>query len=164
MLERAVSLRENHSVRHVDSAQSQEKINLLERNVAFLRSQHSDTLRQLHTELERLKKENKGMINNIRECPSVKQSIPTELNFKLVMCRCGQRTAVAARTGEPADAADKTRVYIVHHTLILVMKGKLVRSKVSSLDSEHSDLSNGGEMLSCSGYYFFVLQRTIWMS
>lgn len=65
MLERAVSLRENHSVRHMDSAQSQERINLLERNIAFLRSQHSDTLRQLHSELDRLKKENKGVISNI---------------------------------------------------------------------------------------------------
>ena len=65
MLERAVSLRENQSVRHLDSAQSQERISLLERNVAFLRSQHSDTLRQLHTELERLKKENKGESRNL---------------------------------------------------------------------------------------------------
>lgn len=60
MLERAVSLREGNPLRNTDSAQSRERITQLERNLAFLRAQHSDTLRQLHTELERLKKENRG--------------------------------------------------------------------------------------------------------
>ncbi|XP_011402829.1 PREDICTED: uncharacterized protein LOC105312133 [Amphimedon queenslandica] len=48
-----------------------EKVKNLERTVDFLKVQHKDTLQQLHTELERLKVENK------------------ELNFRLVMCRCG---------------------------------------------------------------------------
>lgn len=65
VLERAVSLRESHPLRNPDSAQSKEKIVQLERSLAFLRTQHSDTLRQLHAELERLKKENKGALSFI---------------------------------------------------------------------------------------------------
>lgn len=51
------------------------------------RSQHADTLRQLHSEIERLKLENKGMpINAVASLTEV--NCVAELNFKLVMCRC----------------------------------------------------------------------------
>lgn len=55
-LGRAVSLQEGRNMDLIAS----DKVNKLERNVAFLRQQHSDTLGQLHIELERLKKENRG--------------------------------------------------------------------------------------------------------
>ena len=32
----------------------------LERNISFIRSQHSQTLEQLHAEMEKLKRENRG--------------------------------------------------------------------------------------------------------
>lgn len=68
-LERTMSLMEGPVKGNVAS---QERILMLERSMSFLRSQHSDTLMHLHKEIERLKGENK------------------ELNFKLVMCQCGQ--------------------------------------------------------------------------
>lgn len=36
------------------------RVGQLERQMAFLRQQHHDTLQQLHREIERLKNENKG--------------------------------------------------------------------------------------------------------
>ncbi len=44
----------------------------LEKSLRFLTEQHLDTLKQLHGEAERLKRENR------------------ELNFRMIMCRCGQ--------------------------------------------------------------------------
>lgn len=37
-----------------------QKVLQLEKNMAFLRQQHKDTLQQLHREIERLKKDNRG--------------------------------------------------------------------------------------------------------
>ena len=37
-----------------------QKVQQLQRNLCFLKKQHLETLQQLHKELERLKKENKG--------------------------------------------------------------------------------------------------------
>ena len=71
VLERAVSLRDGHPLRNMDSTQSKEKVVHLERSLAFLRTQHSDTLRQLHAELERLKKENKGSLSSIVNCSMI---------------------------------------------------------------------------------------------
>lgn len=41
-------------------AGTNQKVLQLEKNIAFLRQQHRDTLQQLHREIERLKKDNRG--------------------------------------------------------------------------------------------------------
>lgn len=53
--------------------------------------QHRDTLQQLHAELEHLKMENKGLVKQLLIMLSfMLLYLYTELNFRLVMCRCGQ--------------------------------------------------------------------------
>jgi hypothetical protein len=52
----------------------QRRAERLEESLRFLRQQHKETLQQLHSEAERLKKENR------------------ELSFRVVMCRCDQPT------------------------------------------------------------------------
>ncbi len=42
------------------SAKTKQEAQRLDRNIAFLRQQHLETLQQLHQEAERLKKENRG--------------------------------------------------------------------------------------------------------
>ena len=43
--------------------ETSQKVLQLEKNISFLRQQHRDTLQQLHREIERLKKDNRG------QCP-----------------------------------------------------------------------------------------------
>ena len=40
--------------------ETSQKVLQLEKNISFLRQQHRDTLQQLHREIERLKKDNRG--------------------------------------------------------------------------------------------------------
>ena len=62
----------------------------LEKNIMFIKRQHLETLRQLHEETERLKKENRGQFNPlISYCINFNLFTP-ELNFRLIMCRCEQ--------------------------------------------------------------------------
>lgn len=88
---------DSHS--YVDLPQN---VQQLQRNVSFLKKQHLDTLQQLHKELERLKKENKGYYSFWRKYIYLSNRC-SDLSFKLVMCKCGQPEV---KTGEAVKAAD----------------------------------------------------------
>jgi hypothetical protein len=78
----------------------QEKILQLDKTIAFIRSQHTDTLAQLHSEIDKLKIDNR------------------ELNFKLVMCRCGGQALnalVRDNKSEMAAATQRDEEEEVHH-------------------------------------------------
>ncbi len=71
-----------HDTIHNEATQ---RILQLEKNVLFMREQHKDTLSQLHTEIERLKNENRGILS-VCVCVCLTLTM-TELHFNLVMCR-----------------------------------------------------------------------------
>ena len=48
------------SVERGGGEEKRRRIEHLERNIMFLRQQHKETLQHLHSETERLKKENRG--------------------------------------------------------------------------------------------------------
>lgn len=68
----------------------------LENSIAFLRQQHMETLQQLHSETDRLKKENRGQLLTgvIHQFHHTHIHTPTvELSFRMIMCHCGDRSA-----------------------------------------------------------------------
>ena len=48
-----------------------QKVLQLEKNMTFLRQQHRETLQQLHREIERLKKDNRGQCEQCTSSPTV---------------------------------------------------------------------------------------------
>lgn len=63
------------------------KITQLEKNIAFLKAQHEQTLSKLHQEIERLMEENRGKQLHASKIDS--HGVITDLNFKVVMTQSG---------------------------------------------------------------------------